>query len=57
MKFYSNPYSPNSRKVHGVLAQTRLEFDEQIVDLRGGEQQNPDFLRVNPNGKVPCTGG
>ena len=53
MKFYSNPYSPNSRKVHGVLAQTRLEFDEQIVDLRGGEQQNPDFLRVNPNGKVP----
>ena len=53
MRLYTSPYSPNCRKVHGVLMQTGLEVDEHSVDLRRGEQSKPDFLGVNPNGKVP----
>ncbi len=54
MKLYSSRFSPNCRKVHGVLAHTGLEFDEQRIDLRNGEQKEPEFLGVNPNGKVPA---
>ena len=53
MQLYSNPFSPNCRKVHGVIAHTGLSVDEQTVDLRQGEQKKPEFLKLNPNGKVP----
>jgi len=53
MKLYSNRLSPNCRKVHAVLAHTGLKVDHVSVDLMKGEQKNPDFLALNPNGKVP----
>ena len=53
MQLYSNPLSPNCRKVHGVIAHTGLSVDEQTVDLRQGEQKKTEFLKLNPNGKVP----
>lgn len=53
MQLYSNHFSPNCRKVHGIVAHTGLAVDEQTVDLRQGEQKKPEFLKLNPNGKVP----
>ena len=53
MQLYSNPLSPNCRKIHGVIAHTGLAVDRQSVDLRQGEQKKPEFLKLNPNGKVP----
>ncbi len=53
MQLYSNHFSPNCRKVHGVIAQTGIAVDEHTVDLRQGEQKKPEFLKLNPNGKVP----
>ena len=45
--------TPNSRKVAIAL----LEFGERValhhVDIEGGEQFSPRFLRLNPNGKQP----
>jgi glutathione S-transferase len=35
------------------LAEKDLEFEKIFVDLRKQEQKLPDFLRLNPYGKVP----
>ena len=53
MKLYTHPFSPNGRKVVGVAAHAGFALDLQIVDLRAGEQKKPEFLALNPNGKVP----
>lgn len=54
MKLYITPMSPNSRKVTAVVAHLGLDCETQIVDLSKGENKTPEFLAVNPNGKVPA---
>jgi glutathione S-transferase len=39
--------------VRVVLAEKDLEYEKIFVDLRKQEQKSPDFLRLNPYGKVP----
>ena len=53
MKLYTNLFSPNARKVHAVANALGIELETQTVDLRGGEQRTPEYLALNPNGKVP----
>jgi glutathione S-transferase len=54
MKLYTNPLSPNCRKILGVAAHAGVDIDVQPVDLLKGAQKQPDFLAINPNGKVPA---
>ena len=49
-KLYHFPLSPFSRKVRLSLAEKRIEVE--LVEERYWEQ-DPDFLRRNPAGKVP----
>jgi len=53
MKLYYHPVSPNSRKPRLVARELGLTIEEQLVDLLKGEQKTPEFLALNPNGKVP----
>ena len=53
MKLYTNLFSPNARKVHAVAHELGIELETQTVDLRAGEQRTPEYLALNPNGKVP----
>jgi len=53
MKLYTNLFSPNARKVHAVAAELGTELETETVDLRAGEQRTPEYLALNPNGKVP----
>jgi glutathione S-transferase len=53
MKLYTNLFSPNARKVHAVAAELGIELETQTLDLRAGEQRTPEYLALNPNGKVP----
>jgi glutathione S-transferase len=53
IKLYDFPSSPNCQRVKVVLAEKQLAYDIVPVDLRKKEQKNPDFLRLNPYGKVP----
>jgi glutathione S-transferase len=53
MKLYTNLFSPNARKVHAVAKELGIELETQTVDLRAGEQRTPEYLALNPNGKVP----
>lgn len=53
IKFYFN-LGPNPMKVALCLEEMGLPYDTVLVDGRRGEQFAPDFLAVNPNGKLPA---
>ena len=53
LKFYFNG-APNPNKVALFLEESGLPFEPVPVDTRKGEQFKPEFLKVNPNGKVPA---
>ena len=36
-----------------VLQELGIPFESQVVDLRKGENRSPDFLKLNPAGKLP----
>jgi GST-like protein len=46
--------SPNPMKVALALEEMGLPFRPHPVDARKGEQFRPEFLAINPNGKVPA---
>src|SRR5947209_19117851 len=53
LKFYFNA-APNPNKVALFLEESGLSFEPVPVDTRKGDQFKPEFLKVNPNGKVPA---
>ncbi|CAE6722127.1 glutathione S-transferase family protein [Paraburkholderia haematera] len=48
-------YSPGaaSMAVHWMLLETGIPFNARLVDIDAGNQRNPDYLRLNPSGRVP----
>jgi GST-like protein len=45
--------TPNSIKVAIALEELGLAYTLHAVNVRQGQQRSPDFLALNPNGKVP----
>lgn len=45
--------TPNSIKVAIALEELGLEYSYHPINIRQGAQKAPDFLALNPNGKVP----
>ena len=43
----------NGQRVAIMLEETGLEYSTQWVNLAKGEQRQPDFLRLNPSGRIP----
>lgn len=54
LKLYDFPMSPRARKVRIVLAEKGLSYEKVTVDITKGEQKKPEFLAINPYGKVPA---
>src|ERR1700753_1884771 len=54
---YSSPGSPSSRRVVMLIRELGLDLDIHDIDVRprgmGGDNDKPEFLQINPNGKVP----
>jgi GST-like protein len=46
--------SPNVQKIYIMLEETKLPYKEHFVDVWKGEQYAPDFIKVNPNSKIPA---
>ena len=46
--------TPNSRKACAVAKHLGSPVEWTFVDLQKGEHKTPDFLAINPNGKVPA---
>ncbi len=53
LAFYFNG-SPNPTKVALFLEEAGIAYEPRPIDTRKGDQFSPDFLAVNPNGKVPA---
>lgn len=53
LKFY---YSPGSCALasHIALEESGLAFEPVKISLADGEQRKPDYLRINPKGRVPA---
>ena len=46
--------SPNVQKIYIMLEETKLPYQEHFVDVWKGEQYNPNFIKINPNSKIPA---
>ena len=46
--------SPNVRKVLIALEELGLPYEIRWTDISAGEQFDPEYLTINPNGKVPA---
>jgi glutathione S-transferase len=53
IELYDFPSSPNCQRVKVVLAEKKLPYETVPVDLKKGEQKKPEYLKLNPYGKVP----
>lgn len=53
LKLYDGTTSVCAIKVRLVLHEKRLPFDSHNIDLRKGDQLDPGYLKLNPNGVVP----
>jgi GST-like protein len=53
IKFYFSG-APNPMKVALFLEEAGLAYEPIPVDGRKGDQHKPEFLKVNPNAKVPA---
>ena len=46
--------TPNGLKVGIYLHEAGLAHQRHPVDLGAGEQKRPEYLKINPNGKIPA---
>jgi GST-like protein len=46
--------TPNGIKPLIMLEELGLPYDTQWVDIGNGEQHEEEYLRINPNGKIPA---
>jgi glutathione S-transferase len=53
IKLYDFKSSPNCQRVKVVLAEKNLPYEIVPIDLSKKEQKNPEYLKLNPYGKVP----
>jgi glutathione S-transferase len=53
MKLYNSNGSPNALRTRAVAYELGFEPEIVGVDIAKGENRTPDYLQLNPNGKVP----
>ena len=52
IELYTAP-TPNGYKVSVALEELGLPYTVHSVDLTSGKQKSPEFLAMNPNGRIP----
>jgi glutathione S-transferase len=45
--------TPNGIKASIMLEELGLPYRVHAIDLRSGDQKNPEYLALNPNGRIP----
>ncbi len=53
MKFFFGPQSC-ALASHIALEEAGADYEAVKLDLRGGDQQKPEYLKINPKGRVPA---
>lgn len=45
--------TPNGKKAGIVLEELGLEYEAHRIDIMGGDQFDPEYVKINPNSKIP----
>ncbi|MEO8884199.1 MAG: glutathione S-transferase family protein [Devosia sp.] len=53
MKLYNSNLSPNALRTRAVIFELDLDPEIVNIDISKGENRTPEYLKLNPNGKVP----
>ncbi|MGD0192393.1 MAG: glutathione S-transferase N-terminal domain-containing protein [Rhizomicrobium sp.] len=53
LQLYSLP-TPNGVKVSIMLEEIGMHYEPHLVDIMKSETQTPEYLSLNPNGKIPA---
>jgi len=53
IQLYSLP-TPNGVKVSAMLEETGLPYEPHLVSFDSSDQSSPEFLSLNPYGKIPA---
>ncbi len=53
IELYTAP-TPNGWKASCTLEELGLPYEAHVVNLSEGDQKKPDFLAINPNGRIPA---
>src|SRR5579863_2175542 len=53
LQLYSFP-TPNGVKISIALEEIGLAYEPHLIDIMKNETWTPDFLSLNPNGKIPA---
>lgn len=46
--------TPNGYKASVTLEELELDYAVHVIDLQAGDQKKPEFLAINPNGRIPA---
>ena len=46
--------TPNGHKISIMLEELKVPYNVKKIDISKGEQKSPEFLKINPNGKIPA---
>ena len=53
IRLYDNHLSGNGYKPHLLLAHLGQSYERVEIDILKGESRTPEFLAMNPNGRIP----
>lgn len=53
LQLYTLP-TPNGQKASIALEELGLDYDVHVIDIMSGDQHDPEYLRIQPNGKIPA---
>ena len=52
IELYTSP-TPNGYKTSVVLEELEIPYNVHFINLMSGDQKKPEFLKLNPNGRIP----
>ena len=52
IELYTSP-TPNGYKASVTLEELQLPYHVHVINLQEGDQKTPEFLAMNPNGRIP----
>ena len=53
LKLYGDSRSGNCYKIQLLCAEMAIEYDWEEVDILSGDTRTENFLKMNPNGRIP----